>query len=197
MYAMCTGRPPFRSETSYGTLRRICEDQPRPIREINPAIPEWLEAFIGHLHAKQSSDRFETARETAALLEECLVHVQQPTASPLPAAVTNLIPVETPAPQMRRTAGFFDTPHCQCGAPLHWSAKGSGFRVPGFRSGQWLRFTVAIVILILISIGLVRLLSPSRQAEVPPIDTVSDKAQPAVNQRSATIAVVERRQHGP
>src|SRR4029079_16032921 len=31
MYAMCTGHPPFRSETSYGMLQRICEGQPRDI----------------------------------------------------------------------------------------------------------------------------------------------------------------------
>ncbi|HZZ29293.1 MAG TPA: protein kinase [Pirellulales bacterium] len=42
MYAMCTGRPPFRAETSYGTLHRICDAQPHGIREINPEIPPWL-----------------------------------------------------------------------------------------------------------------------------------------------------------
>jgi serine/threonine-protein kinase len=104
MYAMCTGRPPFRSETSYGTLRRICDDQPRPIREINPSIPEWLEAFVSRLHAKNSAERFETAQEISGLLAQCLAHLQQPTASPLPAAVLNLIPVEAPAPQPRRAA---------------------------------------------------------------------------------------------
>src|SRR5262245_41565783 len=42
MYAMCTGRPPFRADTSFGVLRRIPDTQPRPIREINADIPAWL-----------------------------------------------------------------------------------------------------------------------------------------------------------
>src|SRR5262245_14475026 len=39
LYAMCTGRSPFRAETALATARRVCEDAPRPIREVNPDIP--------------------------------------------------------------------------------------------------------------------------------------------------------------
>ncbi len=78
IYAMCTGRPPFRAETSYGILRRITDNDPRPIREINPDIPEWLAAIVGRLHAKSPGDRFQTPVEVAELLEQCLAHVQQP-----------------------------------------------------------------------------------------------------------------------
>ena len=87
LYAMCTGRPPFRAETSYGVLRRITDEEPRPIREINPDVPEWLCRIIARLTSKQPDDRFESAREVAELLEECLAHVQQPTAVPLPASL--------------------------------------------------------------------------------------------------------------
>jgi len=52
LYAMCTGHPPFRAETSYGTLQRICQAQPRPIRQSNPDIPLWLCRLIDKLHAK-------------------------------------------------------------------------------------------------------------------------------------------------
>lgn len=90
LYAMCTGRPPFRAETSYGILRRITDTEPRPIREINPAIPEWLVAIIAKLHAKHPAERFASADELAKLLEQCLAHVQQPTAVPLPEAVAAL-----------------------------------------------------------------------------------------------------------
>ena len=84
LYAMCTGRAPFRAETSYGVLRRITDEEPRAIREINPEIPEWLCQIIARLMSKQQEDRFSSAREVAELLEECLAHVQQPTAVPLP-----------------------------------------------------------------------------------------------------------------
>jgi hypothetical protein len=84
LYAMCTGRPPFRAETSYGVLRRITDEEPRPIREINPDIPDWLCGIVGKLMSKRPDGRFSSAQEVAALLEQCLAHVQQPTIVPLP-----------------------------------------------------------------------------------------------------------------
>lgn len=90
MYTMCTGRPPFRAETSYGILRRITDTEPRPIREINPDIPEWLCAIIGKLMSKRPEDRLTSAEQVAELLEECLAHVQQPTAVPLPQCYLSL-----------------------------------------------------------------------------------------------------------
>ena len=87
LYAMCTGHAPFRAETSYGVLRRITDQEPRPIRQLNPDIPPWLCQIIAKLMSKQPGDRFESAREVAELLEQCLAHVQQPTAVALPASL--------------------------------------------------------------------------------------------------------------
>ncbi|WP_417387092.1 protein kinase domain-containing protein [Gimesia sp.] len=84
LYTMCTGRAPFRSETSYGVLRRITDEEPRPIREINPEIPEWLCQIISRLMEKDPAARFTSAREVSTLLEECLSHVQRPTEVSLP-----------------------------------------------------------------------------------------------------------------
>ena len=86
MYAMCVGRPPFRSETTYGVIQRINNDQPTPIREINPDVPDWLAAIVTKLIAKSPNDRFESAAYAADLLESCLAHVQQPSSVALPAA---------------------------------------------------------------------------------------------------------------
>ncbi|MBC8351589.1 MAG: protein kinase [Planctomycetes bacterium] len=83
MHTMCTGRPPFRAETSYGVLRRITDDPPRPIREINPQIPEWLCLIIDKLHAKSPDDRYQSATDVSDLLQHCLAHVQTPN-TPLP-----------------------------------------------------------------------------------------------------------------
>jgi serine/threonine protein kinase len=86
-YTMCAGRPPFRAETTMGLLRRIIDVCPRPLREVNADIPEWLAAIIEKLHAKTANDRFESAGELADLLEGCLAHVQQPTRTPLPKSI--------------------------------------------------------------------------------------------------------------
>ena len=84
LYTACTGRPPFRSEAAYGILRRITDDNPRPIREINPDIPDWLCRIVDRLMAKHPADRFQNAAEVTALLDGCLTHLQQPTQKPLP-----------------------------------------------------------------------------------------------------------------
>jgi formylglycine-generating enzyme required for sulfatase activity/serine/threonine protein kinase len=76
LYAMCTGRPPFRAETTIAALRRVCEDVPRPIREVNPEIPQWLVEIIDHLLAKQPAERIQSAQEVAELLSQCLAAVQ-------------------------------------------------------------------------------------------------------------------------
>lgn len=88
LYAMCTGRPPFRADSSYAILRMITDDEPKSIREINPDIPEWLCLLISRLMAKSPDARFGNAREVADLLEQCLAHVQQPTTTELPASLT-------------------------------------------------------------------------------------------------------------
>jgi serine/threonine protein kinase len=90
LYAMCTGRPPFRAENSYAILHRICHTEPRPIRELNAEIPNWLAGIVAKLHAKEPSQRFASAAELAELCERCLAHVQQPTFAPLPRQAQSL-----------------------------------------------------------------------------------------------------------
>jgi serine/threonine protein kinase len=90
LYALCTGHPPFRSESSFAVLRRITDDAPRPIHEINSNVPAWLEQVIMKLLAKSPDDRFDSAKQVAELLEDCLAHVQQPGSSPLPKIVSEV-----------------------------------------------------------------------------------------------------------
>jgi uncharacterized protein (TIGR03067 family) len=87
MYAMCTGHPPFRASGTMAVLKRVCEDTPRPIREVNPDIPDWLCNIISKLHAKKPAERFQAAQEVADLLGQHLAHEQQPTQVPLPPPV--------------------------------------------------------------------------------------------------------------
>ena len=78
LYTMCTGRPAFRAETTMGVLKRVCDDMPRPVREVNAELPLWLEAIVNKLLAKQPADRFQTATEVAELLGQHLAHLQNP-----------------------------------------------------------------------------------------------------------------------
>lgn len=84
LYTLCTGRPPFRAETSYGILRLITDEEPRPIPQLNSDIPVWLCTLIGKLMAKNPADRFASADEVSKLLEKCLAHIEQPSLVSLP-----------------------------------------------------------------------------------------------------------------
>ena len=84
LYAMCTGRSPFRAETTVAALRRVCDDKPRPIREVNPETPDALVAIIDRLLAKNPDQRFQTSQEVADLLGRHLAHLQHPTSTPPP-----------------------------------------------------------------------------------------------------------------
>ncbi|MCD0463533.1 serine/threonine-protein kinase [Roseiconus lacunae] len=84
IYTMAVGQPPFRSETSYGVLRKIIESEPKSLREANPDVPEWLETLTFKLLSKESKQRFRSAAEVQSMLESCLAHVQQPTVAKLP-----------------------------------------------------------------------------------------------------------------
>ena len=84
LYALATGRPPFRAESTYGVMRKITDESPTPIRELNPDIPTWLCLIIERLMEKEKEARFQSVAEVHRLLEACLSHIQQPTISRLP-----------------------------------------------------------------------------------------------------------------
>lgn len=79
MYAMCTGHSPFRASTTMGILRRICQDRPRPIHELNPEIPGEIGHYIERLLDKRVARRPQTAQEVAQWCTARLADVQSPT----------------------------------------------------------------------------------------------------------------------
>ncbi|MAX37862.1 serine/threonine-protein kinase [Gimesia sp.] len=82
LYAMCTGRSPFRASNLAAVVRRVCDDTPRPIQEVNEDIPEWLSEIIDCLLEKQPENRIQTAEEVAELLGTHLARLQHPGYAP-------------------------------------------------------------------------------------------------------------------
>ncbi|WP_020471102.1 serine/threonine-protein kinase [Zavarzinella formosa] len=78
LYAMTSGRPPFRAPSALAILKRVADDTPRPVREIIADVPEGLSGVIAKLHEKNPDHRFSSAIETAEALSRCLT-------DPLPA----------------------------------------------------------------------------------------------------------------
>lgn len=71
LYQMVSGRPPFRAANTLAVLKRVAEDDPRPIPEIIPETPQWLCNIIAKLHAKDPDQRYQTAREVAEVFADC------------------------------------------------------------------------------------------------------------------------------
>src|SRR5262249_36563484 len=74
----------FRGATTLAVLRQVSDEQPVPIRSLNPDVPAWLEALVLRLMAKDPARRFQSAAEVASLLEGYLAHLRQPATVPAP-----------------------------------------------------------------------------------------------------------------
>lgn len=87
LYTLLAGRPPFRAETAYGILRRICDEPHRPLSTIASSTPRWVTNLVDRFLEKEPDLRIRSAAEAAILLAGCLAHVQNPTACVLPREV--------------------------------------------------------------------------------------------------------------
>ncbi len=69
LYEMCAGQTPFNGNSALAILKQIVDARPRPVRELNPAVPRWLSDTIDRLLAKRPDDRIQSAAHLAELLE--------------------------------------------------------------------------------------------------------------------------------
>ncbi|HEV3025605.1 MAG TPA: serine/threonine-protein kinase, partial [Pirellulales bacterium] len=76
LYAMCASRPPFRGDSLAAIVKKICDEAPQPLREIDQQVPEWLAAIIDRLLAKDPDRRFQSADEVAKTLGGALAQIQ-------------------------------------------------------------------------------------------------------------------------
>ena len=87
MYTMCTGVSPFRADNILAVMKKVCDVTPRPIAQLNSAIPEWLCELVQRLLEKESERRVQTAGEVVTVLET-QVAASTPIASSSPVAAT-------------------------------------------------------------------------------------------------------------
>ena len=78
IYTMATGQTPFRGESAISVLRCVNEDEPIPMQELNPSMPDWLQQTVQQLMAKSPERRPSGAAEVAQCLESFLSHLRQP-----------------------------------------------------------------------------------------------------------------------
>ncbi len=89
LYTMATGHPPVRGDSPLAVLRRVTEDKPRIVHELNEAMPAWLDRLIGRFLAKSTDRRVASAEDAAELLRGCLGHLRAPSRMPLPSEIAS------------------------------------------------------------------------------------------------------------
>jgi tRNA A-37 threonylcarbamoyl transferase component Bud32 len=102
LYELCTGRPAFRAPNTAAVLRRVSDDTPRPIREVNPDVPEALCRVIDRLHAKKPADRPASAKEVADLLAGLLADLNSGSPRPGDRTSARQSPAQPAGPARRK-----------------------------------------------------------------------------------------------
>ncbi|MFM8271744.1 MAG: protein kinase domain-containing protein [Gemmata sp.] len=68
LYRLCTGRNPFAGEHVMAVLAAVLTDEPTPVRELNPSVPEPLAELIHQLLSKSADARPASAEEVVKRL---------------------------------------------------------------------------------------------------------------------------------
>lgn len=69
IYEMLTGVQPFQGTTVYNLIRNVVSEAHKPIKEVNPAVPDELARFVDKALEKEMVKRFFDATEFAYALE--------------------------------------------------------------------------------------------------------------------------------
>lgn len=72
LYEMLSGQVPHRAETPLKLFRKIVEEKPTDIRNLNPEVPPSLSALLLRLLEKDRERRYSSASEVVRDLQQCL-----------------------------------------------------------------------------------------------------------------------------
>ena len=106
LYEMLTGELPYKADDPIATAIKHLEEPPRRPNEVNPAVPEELDALTGKLLAKNPEDRYPSESELAEDLQrmgEALPLPTAPLADQSPVEATTA-PMSAPEKRTRTSA---------------------------------------------------------------------------------------------
>src|SRR5919199_3421020 len=93
LYEMLTGKVPFEADSRAGVPVKHVDERPRPLREVNPDVPEAMEALVLRLLAERPEDRYGSAAELIGELERVREGLSPASA---PAGEGTTAPLKTP-----------------------------------------------------------------------------------------------------
>ncbi|MEM7541475.1 MAG: serine/threonine-protein kinase, partial [Pseudomonadota bacterium] len=76
-YEMLCGTPPFAAKGLSSLIQKVCSEDPQPIHEVNPEVPEVLWRVIKRMLAKDVADRYATGAEIVRDLDDALDQLER------------------------------------------------------------------------------------------------------------------------
>jgi WD40 repeat protein/Leucine-rich repeat (LRR) protein len=83
LYRLCTGRLPFWGDSTMAVLTALATEAPRPVRDLNPAVPPALGELVMQLLTKDPARRPGSATEVARRLADIETGLTVPLAKPV------------------------------------------------------------------------------------------------------------------
>jgi tetratricopeptide (TPR) repeat protein len=65
LYDLLTGRTPFKHENVYELLKQVVEEEPKPLRKVNPSVDADIETVVLRCLEKDPARRYASARDLA------------------------------------------------------------------------------------------------------------------------------------
>ncbi|MEO1524945.1 MAG: protein kinase [Planctomycetota bacterium] len=78
LFNCVTGRLPFEASSIYAAMQKISGESAPSARDLNPDVPQWLDALIRQLHGRDPSHRIGSSEALEDILEQELSYLQQP-----------------------------------------------------------------------------------------------------------------------
>jgi eukaryotic-like serine/threonine-protein kinase len=101
LYQMCTGTLPFRGDNTLAILASLATDQPRPVRDLNAAVPSALADLVMQLLNKEPARRPQSAVDVADRLQA----IERTFSEAAPSSRTEILPFASVAGAPARDGG--------------------------------------------------------------------------------------------
>ena len=180
LYRLSAGRLPFHGPTTMATLMALVTEEPPPVRELNPAVPEPLADLIHQLLAKNPADRPQSADEVmkrVRAIAEALFPTGQSAAPSQPQVV--YVPIQVTALPAENPFADLDAAEAETVRSEPVPAPGPVRKKPG---GSWLWPAVGFAAVLAVTVGGVIIIIKNKDGtetkiEVPDGATVTIKGK--------------------
>ena len=155
MYEMLSGKLPFDSDSPVSVAIKQISDTPTPLRQLNAAVPEALEAITNRAMAKDPRDRYPSARAMLADLEEfkrnpSVKFEYQYLNDPEPTRYVDKVVSKTTSKQPARTPNRRKAPAKKAGFVSALSGSGNWRMALPILAGVAAAFAIGAIILVIV-----------------------------------------------